>query len=96
MIFHSNYFKLNALQLNAVALYGRTQRRLGKLGKKWLSILKKAVYTILQITTLSKKTEIDILAKALTVVEVKTRFLLWFGLPGFVKPKKSSFLFRSC
>ena len=73
---------------------------LGKLGEEMaVEFLKKEGYTILQTNYTFQKAEIDILAQkenTLTVVEVKTRSSLEFGLPqDFVKPKKIQLLVKA-
>jgi putative endonuclease len=73
---------------------------LGKLGEEMaVEFLQKEGYTILQTNYTFQKAEIDILAQksgVLTVVEVKTRSSLDFGLPqDFVKPKKIQLLVKA-
>ncbi|WGK95070.1 MULTISPECIES: YraN family protein [Flavobacterium] len=73
---------------------------LGKLGEELaVEYLQKEGYTILETNWIFQKAEIDILAQkdnTLTVVEVKTRSSIDFGLPqDFVKPKKIQLLVKA-
>ena len=73
---------------------------LGKLGEELaVDFLKKEGYTILATNWIFQKAEIDILAQKediLTVVKVKTRSSIEFGLPqDFVKPKKIQLLVKA-
>ncbi|MGQ7945799.1 YraN family protein [Flavobacterium sp. WC2509] len=73
---------------------------LGKLGEELaVEYLKKNGYTILDTNWTFQKAEIDIIAKienTLTIIEVKTRSSIEFGLPqDFVKPKKIQLLVKA-
>lgn len=73
---------------------------LGKLGEELaVEFLQKNDYTIVETNWRFDKAEIDIIAQkenTLTVVEVKTRSSLAFGLPqDFVKPKKIQLLLKA-
>lgn len=73
---------------------------LGKLGEELaVEFLKNEGYSILETNWRFDKAEIDIIAskdKVLSIVEVKTRSSLDFGLPqDFVKPKKIQLLVKA-
>lgn len=73
---------------------------LGKLGEKLaIEFLEKNGYSIIETNWTFQKAEIDIIAKKeniLTVVEVKTRSSIDFGLPqDFVNPKKIQLLVKA-
>ena len=73
---------------------------LGKLGEELaVEFLRKNGYEILETNWTFQKDEIDIIAKKeniLTIVEVKTRSSIEFGLPqDFVKPKKIQLLVKA-
>ena len=73
---------------------------LGKLGEELaVEFLRKEGYEILETNWTFQKAEIDIIAQkenTLTVVEVKTRSSIEFGLPqDFVKPKKIQLLVKA-
>jgi putative endonuclease len=73
---------------------------LGKIGEELaVAFLQKNGYEILETNWTFQKAEIDIIAKienTLTVIEVKTRSSLDFGLPqDFVKPKKIQLLVKA-
>jgi len=73
---------------------------LGKLGEELaVEFLRKNGYEILETNWTFQKAEIDIIAKKeniLTIVEVKTRSSIEFGLPqDFVKPKKIQLLVKA-
>lgn len=73
---------------------------LGKLGEDLaVDYLRKNGYTILDTNWTFQKAEIDIIARienTLTIVEVKTRSSIDFGLPqDFVKPKKIQLLVKA-
>ena len=74
--------------------------QLGKLGEELAeNYLIKNGYKILETNWIFQKAEIDIIAQKeniLTIVEVKTRSTLDFGLPqDFVKPKKVQLLVKA-
>ena len=73
---------------------------LGKLGEELaVDFLQQNGYDILETNWVFQKAEIDIIAQkenVLTVVEVKTRSSIEFGLPqDFVKPKKIQLLVKA-
>ena len=73
---------------------------LGKLGEKLaVDFLQQNGYEILETNWVFQKAEIDIIAQkenVLTIVEVKTRSSIEFGLPqDFVKPKKIQLLVKA-
>lgn len=73
---------------------------LGKFGEEMaVAFLQKNGYTILETNWTFQKAEIDIIAKKeniLSIVEVKTRSSIDFGLPqDFVKPKKIQLLVKA-
>jgi putative endonuclease len=73
---------------------------LGKLGEELaVAYLQRNNYAILETNWSFQKAEIDIIAQkdnVLTIVEVKTRSSIEFGLPqDFVKPKKIQLLVKA-
>lgn len=73
---------------------------LGKLGEELaVDFLQKNGYEILETNWTFQKAEIDIIAQkdtVLSIVEVKTRSSIEFGLPqDFVKPKKIQLLVKA-
>jgi putative endonuclease len=73
---------------------------LGKLGEELaVDYLKQNGYEILETNWVFQKAEIDIIAQkenVLTIVEVKTRSSIEYGLPqDFVKPKKIQHLVKA-
>ena len=73
---------------------------LGKLGEELaVDFLEKNSYSILETNWTFQKAEIDIIAQKeniLSIIEVKTRSSIDFGLPqDFVKPKKIQLLVKA-